>query len=159
MAPDMGLYFGAIFEATRRAPIMGARLVASFLGPEYGPRSGPSFFTVLNAVRSRRTDSSHTEAKTIPHAGEGFAQGYCMFLHQLCFAAYQHTQPQSRITETLRSRRFLYRSLLGLENEMLKCVFVFQILPHERYHFHRAAPFANHPRNQNYLKTSKVRHA
>ena len=36
----MGPYFGPIFEAARRATIMGAHLVRSFLGPENDRTSG-----------------------------------------------------------------------------------------------------------------------
>ena len=43
MVPEMGLYSGPIFEATRWAPIMGARLVASFWGRNMGPGPGPFF--------------------------------------------------------------------------------------------------------------------
>ena len=115
----MGPYFGPIFEATRWAPIMGAHLVRSFLEPENDRTFGAHFFTVLDAF-PKPTDRSHTEAKTIPHAGDGFAEVYCMVPHQLCFAAHQHTQPQSQITETLRSRRFSLQSPFGENSESVR---------------------------------------
>ena len=82
--------------------------------------SGHTFSRSWMRFRSRRTDRSHTEAKTIPHAGDGFAEVYCMVPHQLCFAAHQHTQPQSQITETLRSRRFSLQSPFGENSESVR---------------------------------------
>ena len=120
MVPNVGPYFGPIGEATNRAPIMGAHLVRSFLGPENDRTFGAHFSRSWMRFRSRRTDRSHTEAKTIPHAGDGFAEVYCMVPHQLCFAAHQHTQPQSQITETLRSRRFSLQSPFGEKSEMVR---------------------------------------
>ena len=120
MFPKVGPYFGPIFEATRRAPIMGAHLVRSFLGPENDRTFGGRFLRSWMRFRSRRTDRSHTEAKTIPHAGDGLAEVYCMVPHQLCFAAHQHTESQSRITETLRSRRFYLQSPFGEHSEMVR---------------------------------------
>ena len=43
-----------------------------------------------------------------------------MVPHQLVFAANQHTQPQSQITETLRSRRFSLQSPFGEKSEMVR---------------------------------------
>ena len=63
--------------------------------------------------RSRRTDRSHTEAKTVPHAGDGFADAYCMVPHQLCFAANQHTQPNPKLQRHLDPAGFLCRALLA----------------------------------------------
>ena len=114
MAIKREVYRQAFTGPIRSRAMWGARLVASFLGPEYGPRFGPSFFTVLTRFRNRRTDRSHTEAKTIPHAGDGFAEVYIAWPHTSFVVRHTSTlNPNPKLQRHLDPASFLYRILLA----------------------------------------------
>ena len=102
MFPKVGPYFGPIFEATRRAPIMGAHLVRSFLGPENDRSFGARFFHGPQCV-SEADERTEVTPKLKPYPMSATVSLRCI--------AWSHTSSVLRHTSTLNPNPKLQRHL------------------------------------------------